>query len=427
MIFSRAIPKSAFLSLGLLSLAIGFSQNEVKLCGTMEAMSAFYELHPESKKEAENFEEFTSSYKRSRGAADCFVIPVVFHVYGTTQSGFAVNNTVIANALAIVNNDFHASNSDFNTVHNSFSGVKAGMPDITFALAQFDPSGNPCTGVVYYPTKSGYGNNTGYDAQIAADAWDNYKYMNVYIQNDLYNNSVFNNSGIAWYPNTSMSNNKTARVVYNGAYLGYNTNSEFASVLTHEFGHWLNLIHTFDGGCSGSNDNVSDTPPCDYSGASYGCHASPTSTGPVSCGNLVNAENYMDYSGAAGCYKMFTAGQTTRIYAALQHPARQPLWQPANLLAVGLWTLCSPVGINDQEGLQEDVAYMDLHSNQLYIGKRTQGEEHSYQLNDISGKKILEGSYTALSIQVDLQQIPSGIYLLEFGPEKNKKHLKVVR
>lgn len=419
--------KYILLIIGLFLFGIAFSQKEKVNCGSSEAMSALYNSDPRSKKEAEDFEKFTASYKRSKGSADCFVIPVVFHVYGTTQSGYTINNAVIANALAIANNDFHATNSDFNTVHNSFSGVKAGMPDITFALAQFDPSGNPCTGVVYYPSKSGYGNNTGYDAQIAADAWDNYKYMNVYIQNDLYNNSVFNNSGIAWYPNTSMSNNNTARVVYNGAYLGYNTNAEFASVLTHEFGHWLNLIHTFEGGCAGANDNVSDTPPCDYSGASYGCHASPTSTGPVSCGNLVNAENYMDYSGAAGCYKMFTAGQTARVYAALQHPARQPLWQPANLLAVGLWTLCSPVGMNEQNETLSDEAFFDHQSSQLHIGNRTAGEEHSYRLTDLSGKKILEEKYTQANIKVDLQWIPQGIYLLEFGMENNKKRVKIIR
>jgi hypothetical protein len=400
-----------------------FSQNQsftAQMCQTSEAMDELYSSHPETKKEAEELQKYTSAFKKNT-AADCFVIPVVFHVYGTTQSGLTVTNSIINGALAKLNDDFHGMNADFNTVHNSFNSIKAGMPDITFALAQFDPNGNPTSGIVYYPPASGYGNANGYDAQIAADAWDNYRYMNVYIQNDLYANSVYNNSGIAWYPNSFMSNANTARVVYNGAYLGINTDQEFASTLTHEFAHWLNLVHTFEGGCAGANDYVNDTPTCDFGGTNYGCHSSPTSTGPVSCGHLVNAENYMDYSGAGGCYKMFTTEQTWRIYAALQSSPRFPLWQPSNVIAAGLWYLCSPASVAELNAQGKNFHVFPVPTkSKVHIQSLQNESNFSVDVFDVCGNKIKTDLTLSEKGEVDLSSFGAGIYFLKINVKGEK-------
>ena len=50
---------------------------------------------------------------------------------------------------------------------------------------------------------------------MALYAWDNHKYMNVYIMNDLYGDGVTNNSGVSWYPDIEMTDENLARVVYN--------------------------------------------------------------------------------------------------------------------------------------------------------------------------------------------------------------------
>ena len=404
-----------------------------KICNTSEAMKSLFDSNEKAKKENDAFEVFTAEYVKQNSAsktstAVCYIIPVVFHVYGTMQSGQTVTDAKIIVALANVNKDFQGLNPDFNTVHNSFLGIRGTMPDLNFALAQLDPNGNPTSGIVYHPVASGYGNATGYDALIAADAWDNNKYMNIYIQNDLYNNAVLNNSGIAWYPNTFMTNNNTARIVYNGAYLGTNTNTEFASTLSHEYGHWLNLIHTFEGGCVAPNDNVADTPPCDYGGASYTCHASPTSTYPVNCNTaLINAENYMDYSGAGGCYKMFTQGQVTRAYAGLQHAARQPLWQMSNLLATGLSQLCLTTNLKNANFTNENLIVFPNPTNEnvnINVPNALLGSD--YTISNQLGMILLEGKIISENTNINLETTSRGIYFIRLKSSGEKSLVKKI-
>jgi hypothetical protein len=321
-------------------------------CRTREVNDLQLKNHPNSLKENKAFSLFSKEYEKKLKTKkttvnDTYIIPVVFHVYGTSFNGKTVTLEKIQAALMHLNEDFQGLNDDFNSVEPFFQG-RRGTLNIEFRLAKIDPNGGSTTGVIFERKKEGYGNGGGYDDQIQADAWDNYKYMNIYIQNDLNDDGITNRSGVCWYPDSWMSDNKLARCVYNGAYLGENTDKEFASVLTHEFGHFLNLIHTFDGGCTGT-DEVDDTPIED------GKHSLACTPGTNCTGDKVNIENYMGYNAAKGCSKMFTQGQVARMLAALQHPARKTLWAAQNLINTGVTGTGGSIAANTHI-FKEDIA-----------------------------------------------------------------------
>ncbi|MBC6399635.1 MAG: BspA family leucine-rich repeat surface protein [Ekhidna sp.] len=252
-----------------------------------------------------------------------YIIPVVFHVFGRDFAGKKVDDALVRYALKKTNEDFNGLNDDFNEVSTHFKPLRATL-DVEFRLAAIDPNGNPTTGINYYTNRVGFGEVDTSDKrkEIAEFAWDNYKYMNVYILLDLDGDGILSNSGIAFLPNKNQSDENLARVVFNGRYLGTNTNENQRRILTHEFGHYLNLHHTFKGGCKGSNDHVDDTPATTVN---RGFCLVTEERCPGA--GIPNSENFMDYS---DCSRMFTFGQAQRMEAALASEARHPLWQTAN-------------------------------------------------------------------------------------------------
>ncbi|MEG1585713.1 MAG: zinc-dependent metalloprotease [Bacteroidales bacterium] len=283
--------------------------------------------NPETRKSFEKTQSYVKRIQRSEFHEGTYVIPIVFHVFGETfNNGSTLTLDKIKEAIAKTNSDFQGKNADWNATGPSsrFEELKKPL-NIEFRLAQINPDGQPCTGVNFYPAKSGFGNGGGYDEEIARYAWDNEMYMNVYIMRDLYADGDYYNSGVAWLPDAGMTTRNTARVVYNGSYIGRNTDENFRRVLTHEFGHFFGLHHTFNGGCSYPNDGVADTPPV---------AKSKWPKDDVNCeGNYTDWQNFMNYTDA---YLHYTIGQVELMEQYLNAYPRKTLWQQANLEATGV-------------------------------------------------------------------------------------------
>ncbi|CAL2105989.1 exported hypothetical protein [Tenacibaculum sp. 190524A02b] len=379
-------------------------------CSFDQTQKEYYDIYPESLDKLRKFERKSKERQKAllkngyNQKATKYIIPVVFHVYGkewpiTGGQNVDVTEEQVTKALKAINENFKGFND---AVDPSFANLEGGM-DIEFKLAQIDPDGNTTNGIIFHETKEGFGLNGTNDAEIAKYAWDNYKYMNVHIQLIIKSGSKVQ-SGIAWFPDKRMSDEGLARVVHNGRYILY---SPPASSLTHEFGHWLGLHHTFNGGCVQGDDKgdlVGDTPPT-TAGLASEAGGRSCKTGVRNCFNqLINHQNHMDYN---PCESMFTKGQVARMTSFLDHEARKPIWQDNNLTATGTKTDLGPrVLFNYQDWQDSDIDKSLTFLEDFANNGRIQNKK---RIKAVGGARFATTGNLQLGTHFTATGVPSGL------------------
>lgn len=241
-------------------------------------------------------------------------IPVVVHVVYSDPAG-NISDAQVQSQIDALNRDYRHRNADASQTPAVWSGLVSDTR-IQFAFATTDPGGNATTGITRTQTTTA---SFGTDDTVksvssgGADPWPADKYLNIWVC-DLGGGLL----GYAQFPGGPPETDGV--VILNTAFGTVGTATapfNLGRTATHEIGHWLNLIHIWGDrlDCRGTDD-VDDTPPA--MSPNYGKPVFPH----VSCNNGPNGDmfmNYMDYVDD-DTMVMFTAGQVSRMAAALDGP-----------------------------------------------------------------------------------------------------------
>jgi hypothetical protein len=241
-------------------------------------------------------------------------IPVVVHVLHKGESvgtGSNISETQILAAIEAAN---------IRWLDEDGPGINM---NVQFCLAKTDPQGNPTNGIIrkdashienYLTVGMNYDEfpTNEYDLKNLSN-WPHHKYYNIWIVHRI-------NGGWAGFANYPQIINFD----WDGTVMDYRYMTASSATLAHEFGHGLNLRHTFDGStdtncppnglCRTQGDGVCDTPP----------HLK-NECSSTSCGTGVfnnSFDNYMSYCGGRN---LFTVGQKERVDFALTFTTRAAL------------------------------------------------------------------------------------------------------
>lgn len=256
-------------------------------CGTKEPTENEKKLIEKNSRKLRDMKVAANSAAALARTAGSVTINVYFHVITNKKNAGNVSDAAIANQIKVLN--------------DAYGGVTGGAnTPFRFQLAGTDRTKNDkfYTAVIGSRAERDMKN-----ALHRGDASDLNFYTNGMGQGLL---------GWATFPWEYAGNPTMDGVVCHFASLPGGTLAPYnlGDTATHEVGHWLGLYHTFQGGCTVTNDEVADTNA--QASSTSGCPVGRDSCQIDGPGRLDPIENFMDYS-TDSCMFLFTPGQSARM------------------------------------------------------------------------------------------------------------------
>lgn len=348
---------------------------------------------------ADAFAQWNTGRTRSgaRTQAAAYTLPVVFHIVADDPD--LISDADILGALQLLNDAFAHTNS-----FNRGTGVNTG---IQFCLAQTAPDGGITAGIDRI--KSDYG-DFDYDLEDEKlkrqSYWDPDRYLNIWVVNSIQSELIRNYSGRRGWTRIPLGGYATMPVNTTSQLEGVVVGGLDAATLAHECGHYLGLLHTFEGmnctnnDCTRDGDQVCDTPPEATITDSQSCTRPDNSCGTDTLSNRSQGyfprdvadmiSNFMDYGNDA-CKSDFTRGQSDRM-AFMIETYRNGLYigNPTNNNQV-----CDkPCGDNISNSFTYDNRHPTTATPVNFTGRAAGASNFEWRVNNIVVSTSLNMTYT---------------------------------
>lgn len=400
--------------------SFGLQAQMLHRCYSKEAITYQNNLTPGFAEAVDQQFEVAKQWSQENGPTrSVYTIPVVFHVvYNTPEEN--IPDSVIWNQLTRLNEDYARMNADTSNMRAEFMPV-AGATQIQFMMAGIDPQGNPTNGITrtssattsFGSFNAFFGDFTDLEkvkstADGGHDAWDQTRYLNIWICDMSINGQAFllgyatPPANLPNWPVGSTPDNLGDGVVLQYQCVGSNNPNDLGvanyTVLgrtaVHEVGHYLGLRHVWgDGDCT-MDDGINDTPDAtDASQQDCDQNSNTCNADVVGLGDLHDMiENFMDYS-AETCQNSFTDQQAALMHGVLENQRYDLVHN-------------NPAGL---EELTINVSCFPNPANELMMVVSSQSIDQ-LEVIDLNGKTLLKTAVKGNKTTLDLQAFEAGMY-----------------